>query len=124
MMPKQMIAKPKTGKNSLPDAETKKASDQTQDLADDRILFFNTGILKFGIPDASKAIALVLCLIILFFAFIVMLVGLCLNNTVWLDRIFSWLGNAFLFLAGFAIGGGRHSSSQSKEHVRSQGLDA
>ncbi|NDA47583.1 MAG: hypothetical protein EBY21_09990 [Alphaproteobacteria bacterium] len=114
-MPKQTIAKPRTGKNSLPDAATKKASDQTQDLADERILFFNTQILKFGIPDMNKAIALVLCLIILTFSFIVMSAGLFLTNTVWLDRIFSWLGNAFLFLAGFAIGDGKQTPSKSKD---------
>ena len=108
------IARPRVSTNDPADAYTRTAPDYTGEQADNRVLLIDLRFLKLGIPEISKAIALVLCLIILAFSFTIMIVGLWVNNTIWLDRIFSWLGNAFLFLVGFAVGDVKAIKGQTK----------
>ena len=97
--------------SNVPDKATKKGiSDYTGPVADNRVLHINLGILKYGTNDKTHAAAVVFSLL-LFFAIIgVLIFG---DGGDWTKEVFRWLGGAFLFVAGVAIGKG-HDAEPGK----------
>lgn len=76
-----------------------------------RVLHLNLGILKYDTDDKTHAAAVVFSLL-LFVAFISFsLFALRSQDTGWLRETVNWIGAAFLFVLGVAIGRG-HSTSE------------
>jgi hypothetical protein len=100
----QIQIPPPDNLSKVPDQATKKGiSDYTGPEADNRVLHINLGILKYGTNDKAHAAAVVFSLL-LFFAIIgVLIFG---DGGAWTKEAFRWLGGAFLFVAGVAIGKG------------------
>ncbi len=95
----------------VPDEATRRGlSDYTSEAADNRVLRLNLGFLKYGTSDQTHAAAIVLSMFLL-----LCMAGVLIFNinteTGW--RAFQWLGSAFLFVAGVAVG--RSTSSGSKD---------
>ena len=86
------------------DIEKKATSDFTAPDAARRVFFLNLGILKYGTDDKVHGAAIFFSLALLAIILIVILVGFASENSAWLDRVFTWLGSAFMFSAGVAIG--------------------
>ena len=88
----------------VPDRDTKKGmSDYTGPSADERVLHINVGFFKYGTNDKAHAAAMVLSLLL--FASIAVLLIFGMQHE-WADKVFTWLGSAFLFVTGVAIGKG------------------
>ena len=107
---------PEPGNTSpVPDKATKRGlPDFTGPDAPDRILHINLGFFKYGTNDKVHAAAVVFSLL-LFTAIVgVLIFGLAATNAGWAEKAFNWLGSAFLFVAGVALGKG--SSGNGKGH--------
>jgi hypothetical protein len=74
--------------------------------AGDRVLYVNLFFFKYGTNDKVHAAALVLSLVLLFAMIALIFIGTRHNNAAWDDKAFSWLGGAFLFITGLALGKG------------------
>jgi len=84
----------------------------TGPAADNRILFINFGFFKFGSDDKAHAGSIVLSVVLLGMALLIILLGMFSENAAWLDKVFAWIGSAFTFVAGVAIGrGGKDNSA-------------
>jgi hypothetical protein len=79
-------------------------SDYTSESANERVFYLNMRYLRFGTTDKIQAAATLFALFLLAMIVLVIFAGLFSDKSQWLDKIFSWLGSAFLFLAGVAIG--------------------
>ena len=104
MMPIPDIRKPE---NTFvkPDRDTRTAPDYTGDTAASRVLYLNWGWFRYGTDDAGHAAALILSTFLLFIIGVIIIIGIFMDqNAIWMDRVFTWLGGAFLFVAGVAIG--------------------
>ena len=97
------IVPPDTGSNE-PDRYTKSAPDFTGDSAPERIFFINLYFFRYGTKDKAHGATVLLSLLLLAVILIVMAIGLHSGTSEWLDRVFTWLGSAFLFVAGVAVG--------------------
>ncbi len=92
--------------SSQPDKDTKKGLPDfaADNSASDRVLHINLGFFKYGTNDKAHAAAIMLSLL-LFAAIIgVIIIGMWANSTVWPEKVFNWLGSAFLFASGIALG--------------------
>lgn len=102
------IVAPK-GLSPKPDEPTKKGleADYTGDKAAERVLLLNFWLFKYGTNDKTHAAAIVLSLLLLFLLVGVIAYGMVYPDHVekWADKVFSWVGSAFLFVAGVAVGG-------------------
>jgi len=97
-----------------PDEATKTGlSDYTGGSANKRVLHINLGIFKYGTDDKSHAAALVFALILLIALLGIVIAGFHVENAAWADKCFGWLGSAFLFVAGVALG--KSSSKRSDD---------
>ncbi|MCY4305992.1 MAG: hypothetical protein OXC62_14625 [Aestuariivita sp.] len=90
-----------------PDSNTEKVSrDWTDSYSNvpDRAFYINTGILRYGTSDKVHGSSIVLSIFLLGIILLVIIIGLFSENTTWLESVFTWLGSAFLFVAGVAVG--------------------
>jgi len=69
------------------------------------------GWLRYGTDDKGHAAALIFSLLVLTLILLSIVLGFFVEKEEWLDRIFSWLGSAFMFTAGIAIGGRNQENS-------------
>lgn len=98
-----------------PDKATSKGiSDYTGSAADQRVLHINIWFLKYGTNDKVHAAALVFSLILLITIISLVFVGMDAKNQPWADKTFSWLGGAFLFISGVALGKGTSQENLQK----------
>jgi hypothetical protein len=96
-----------------PDEATRTGlSDYTGGSADKRVLHINFGIFKYGTDDKAHAAALVFALILLIALLGIVVAGFNTENAAWADKCFGWLGSAFLFVAGVALGKGSAKKSE------------
>jgi hypothetical protein len=102
------IPAPTVGISDSPDQFTATSPDFTGDHAENRILHINLRWFKYGTDDKSHASAIVLSLVLLLLAVIVAVIGAASMYSGkapdWLETLITWIGNAFLFTAGVAIG--------------------
>ncbi len=101
-----MPIKPPSNLAPKPDKDTRKELDDlTGTEATGRVLFINIGFFRYGTDDKIHAAAIVLSMVLL-----IMIVGVLLRasgqESAWNDKVFNWLGGAFLFVAGIALGKG------------------
>src|SRR3954447_22376860 len=93
------IPKPSGNLFPYPDKETRRGlPDYTGRDAYDRVLLINSYFFKYGTNDKTHAAALVLSLMILIVIIAVIVYGMNGTNKEWADKVFSWLGGAFLFI--------------------------
>lgn len=90
---------------STPDPATRKGL-TGPDGTPNRVLYINLGIFRYGTDDKVHAGAIALSLILLLSIMVVVIWGMFTANLSWADKTFSWLGSAFLFTAGIALGSG------------------
>lgn len=82
-------------------------SDYTGDSASDRTFFINFYFMKFGTTDRIQGAAVMFSLFLLLLIFLTIFLGAGSSNKeqmAWLDQAFRWLGSAFLFAIGIALG--------------------
>ncbi len=102
--------------SNKPDKDTKKDLDFTGPSANKRVLYINAGIFKYGTDDKAHAASIALSMVLLAVSLIVMIVGLFSGNTQWLEKMQAWIGSAFLFVAGVAIGrGGKEKKPKNRD---------
>jgi peptidoglycan/LPS O-acetylase OafA/YrhL len=103
--------------SNVPDEATQRAFDWTGPEAHDRVMLLNFGFLRYGTNDKSHAAAICLSLILLALLLIVSAMGLFSPNAASFDKIIALIGNAFLFVAGIAVGQkGLEKSKDNAEH--------
>jgi len=78
--------------------------DYTGDSAADRVFYVNLVILKYGTNDKVHAAALILSMVLLIATIGIYAAGFFVTDTTWAERAAQWLGSAFLFVAGVALG--------------------
>jgi hypothetical protein len=105
----QVIPAPSITTSVEPDKYTRKAPDFGADEhADYRVLHCNTKWLRYGTDDKAHAAALVLSACLLLVAVIIAIIGtiglFAGREAPWLATLITWIGNAFLFTAGVAVG--------------------
>ncbi len=70
----------------------------------------NTRWFKYGTDDKTLASAMVLSALLLLSALVMSIIGAVVafsgHDEKWLETIVTWIGNAFLFTAGIAVGKG------------------
>jgi hypothetical protein len=92
----------------IPDADTATNPDFTGDHAQNRILFINTRWFRYGTDDKIHSSAMVLSALILMAALIIAVLGtiglFSGHEAKWVDTLITWVGNAFLFTSGIAVG--------------------
>jgi peptidoglycan/LPS O-acetylase OafA/YrhL len=76
------------------------------DRAENRLLFINAGVFRYGTDDKTHAAAIVLSSVLLVIGLLVVIIGSFSSNSAWLDRALMLTWNAFMFVAGVALGGG------------------
>lgn len=113
-MPKSKIPQPSGNLPTAPDQFTKLATDYTAETADNRILHINLCFFRYGTSDQAHAGAILLSLVILIVMVLLVPVGAFSSNITWIDRVFGWLGSAFLVVAGVAIGRGSVKQPKGK----------
>lgn len=108
-IPPPGVPPPSGNLSPIPDADTAKGIDYAADeRAENRILHIHTKWLHYGTDDKGHAAALVLSAALLTTAVVVALLG-CLSllsgkDPEWFQTLVTWIGNAFLFTAGIAVG--------------------
>jgi arginine exporter protein ArgO len=108
--------KPPSNPSPIPDKYTEKEPvDQTGPKAPGRVFLINFGFVKYGSTDKAHGAAVLLSLILLIIILIVICIGFKIGFSPWLDRVFTWLGSAFLFLAGVAVGRSPPSNENQNE---------
>ena len=107
---------PPSNLSPKPDKDTKKGlKDHTGPAADGRILLINLGFFKYGTDDKTHAAALVLSLLIFITIIGVILLGAWASSTDWVEEVFKWLGSAFLFISGVALGGRAYNNQPNED---------
>ncbi len=101
---KGQIRAPDPGDSTEPDRYTAVAPDWTNSTAPERVFYINFGVFRYGTKDKSHGAAVLLSLMLLCTVLVVIGVGVWSGPSEWLDRVFTWLGSAFLFVAGVAVG--------------------
>jgi hypothetical protein len=108
-IPPPGIPAPGGNLSKIPDPDTAKGFDYAADeRAENRILHIHTKWFHYGTDDKGHAAALVLSAALLATAIVVALLG-CLSllsgkDPQWFQTLVTWIGNAFLFTAGIAVG--------------------
>jgi arginine exporter protein ArgO len=109
----QLQIPPPDHTSNVPDKATQKGiSDFTGPEADNRVLHINLGILKYGTNDKAHAAAVVFSLLLFIAIMGVLIFG---SGGEWTKEAFRWLGSAFLFVAGVAIGKGNDAESNKDQ---------
>jgi hypothetical protein len=113
------IPPPSSGLSTVPDKDTKKGlPDYTAREAPERVLHINLWFFKYGTNDKAHAAALVLSVLLLS---IIVGVIIFINSegaaSEWADRVFGWLGSAFMFISGIALGKGSNGDIPPKPPV-------
>lgn len=107
------IPPPSGDLSSTPDKYTAISPDFTGDHAHNRVLYIGTRWFRYGTDDKGHAAALVLSALLLIAALFSSLIGLAGlfsgSDAGWVDNLIGWIGNAFLFTAGIAVGKGSDS---------------
>lgn len=102
------ILPPGSGLSEKPDEYTQIAPDYTASSASNRVLHINLSWFKYGTDDKGHASAIVLSLVLLLMVLVLAAIGAvaaCFGkDPSWFNTLVSWVGNAFLFTAGVAIG--------------------
>lgn len=109
------ILEPDTGPSNKPDAYTLSAPDYTQPTAPERVFYINLLFFRYGTKDKAHGASVLLSLVLLITVIIVILLGLYVGPSEWLDRVFTWLGSAFLFIAGVAVGRNNENSDKKSD---------
>ena len=78
-------------------------NDFTGSEADNRVLHINLWVFKYGTNDKTHAAAMVLSLLLFLTIVGVLIFG---GGTDLAKEAFHWLGSAFLFVSGVALGKG------------------
>jgi hypothetical protein len=104
----------------LPDLDTARDPDQSTDgVVPGRVLHIRLGWLNLGTSDKAYAAALILSAAILGTSVVVAVMAAIVSamggQTGWTDSLLAWLGNAFLFTAGIAVGQGVGQNSGKKD---------
>jgi hypothetical protein len=103
------VPPPPGNPSTIPDADTEKGFDfAAGDHAENRILHIKTRWFRYGTDDKGHAAALVLSGLLLVSAPIIAIIG-CVSlfsgkDPQWFQTLVTWIGNAFLFTAGIAVG--------------------
>ncbi|MFL6844714.1 MAG: hypothetical protein ACJ8ER_07525 [Allosphingosinicella sp.] len=90
-----------------PPLSRRKASrsrDYTATSADRRVLRINLGIIRYGTDDKTQGAAVVFSLLLFCAICLVMILGSIEADREWFERVLQWLGSAFFFVMGVAIG--------------------
>ena len=112
----QKILPPSGNTSTIPDKATRTGMpDHTGKGAEGRVLHLNLWFFKYGTDDKSHAAAILLSLLLLIIIVVVILWGMDAKNTGWADKVFSWLGSAFLFVTGIALGGKENGISKKTD---------
>jgi hypothetical protein len=90
-------------------------ADYTAADAPDRVLIIDLWFLRYGTNDRFQGAAIFLGLLLIILISVVIIIGLFSSNSEWLDRVFTWLGSAFLFVAGVAVGRASSNSSSPRD---------
>lgn len=88
-----------------------RARDYTASSADRRVLKINLGIIRYGTDDKTQGAAVVFSLLLFCAICLMMVVGALDSDREWSERVLQWLGGAFLFVMGVAIGKGGSTPS-------------
>jgi hypothetical protein len=95
----------------VPDEDTAKDPDFTGEHAGNRVFYIKTEWLRYGTDDKGHGAALVLSGLLLAVALIVAVIGMIGlfsgRDATWIGTLLTWVGNAFLFTAGIAVGKGK-----------------
>jgi len=103
-MPPDLIKNPDGNLSPSPDPETQKFPDWTAPEAGNRILHINFRFFRYGTDDKTHAASIILSVAVLIFCVVIAIVGIFANGASWVQTVLSWAGNAFLLVAGTAIG--------------------
>lgn len=97
-----------------PDDDTKKGLPDfaADNFASDRVLHINLKFFKYGTNDKAHAAAIMLSLLLFMAIIIVIIIGMWVTNVSWAEKAFNWLGSAFLFSSGIALGGSGKNRSK------------
>lgn len=99
------IKAPEGDLSPTPDLYTKTNPDfAAGENAANRVLHIDWKWFRYGTDDKGHAAALVLSMVLLAVSVFVIVVGLIWPQSEWLETVFKWLGGAFLFVSGVAIG--------------------
>jgi hypothetical protein len=79
---------------------------RTSESAENRLLFINAGFFRYGTDDKAHAAAIVLSGVLLVIGLLVVIIGSFSSNSAWLERALMLIWNAFMFVAGVALGRG------------------
>jgi hypothetical protein len=109
---------PPTGPDS-PDEYTASAPDYSADgHAAHRVFHIDTKWFRYGTNDRAHASALILSLLLLVSSLAIAAIGsisiVTGHDPKWLEMLIGWIGNAFLFTAGIAVGKGSSDNKKLK----------
>jgi hypothetical protein len=113
------IPPPPSGISSFPDRYTRKSPDFTGPFAENRVFHVSTTWLKYGTDDKGHAASIILSALLLLVAILVgimCVIGMFSGQDgKSLNALVTWIGNAFLFTAGLAIGKGGKDSKRDQD---------
>jgi hypothetical protein len=98
------ITDPSGNLGPTPDRDTAKFPDWTGEEASNRVLHIHCSFFHYGTDDKVHAASIVLSVAILFFCVIIAFIGAFSAGASWVNTVLGWAGNAFLLVAGTAIG--------------------
>lgn len=113
----QIQIPPPHGLGLQPDKATAKGiSDYTGHTANHRVLHINLGLFKYGTNDKTHAAALLFSLILLIIIVALIVAGIysAKDGMPWVEKTFSWVSSAFLFVSGVALGKGATSDGNAE----------
>jgi len=115
-----VIPPPPVSGGDTPDQYTRASPDYSgDDPAENRVLHIRTKFFRYGINDKTQAAAIVLSFVLLLSALIVAgiatLQSFAGHEAKWVDTLVTWIGNAFLFTAGVALGKSGNGSGGNKK---------
>lgn len=111
------VPEPERGTTTEPDRYTGLAPDYTQPNAPERVFFINLWFFRYGTKDKAHGAAVLLSFLLFVLIALVIAAGYFWpGSSEWTERVFTWLGSAFLFVAGVAVGrGGLGKEDKAKD---------
>ena len=101
-------AKPKPRRKTRVDIEKAEVQESPADYtgsgASGRVLFIDTKWVKFGTDDKTLVTSFFLSAALLMLILVTIILGAFFGYEDWWKTVFEWLGYAFTFTAGVAIG--------------------
>lgn len=90
------------------DAAPSKVAEYTADYTEGktapaRVMHINLWVFKYGTNDKTHGAAVALAIFLLMLITLIYVTGFLSDNTL-ADKVLSWLGSAFMFVAGVAVG--------------------